>query len=117
VVFTDGDDTASGLSSDQAVRRAKEKGIPIYTVAHGAALTRRLFVERLAAMAKATGGLSFAIREPREIGPVFERISQDLSHGYLLSFSPDEDPGGAWHTLQVTMRGKAVRAREGYYPE
>jgi VWFA-related protein len=119
VVFTDGDDTASALDAETVVRRARENGIPVYTIAHGEALTHPGLLKHLEKIAAATGGLALAIRERSEIGPAFERISEDLSHGYLLAFRPDEDSEHAWHRIRVTVRGKDrnVRAREGYYPE
>jgi Ca-activated chloride channel family protein len=119
VVFTDGHDTASALNAEAVVRRARETGIPVYTIAHGEALTHPGFLNHLEKIAASTGGWAFAIRERSEIAPAFKRISEDLSHGYLLAFRPDEDPQRAWHRIQVRVRGKdrRVRAREGYYPE
>ncbi len=120
VVFTDGHDTTSELTAEVVVRRAKEKGIPIYTIAHGEALQNSLLLRTLATVALATGGLSFAIRKSAEIEATFERISQDLAHGYLFAFRPGTDREPAWHSLEVVVgdgRGRKVRAREGYYSE
>ena len=55
-----------------------------------------------------------------EIGRVFDKVSEDLTHGYLLSFQPPPVENPAWRPIQVTVggpRGLKVRAREGYYPE
>jgi Ca-activated chloride channel family protein len=119
VVFTDGDDNVSTLTAETAIQRAKSSGVPIYTVAQGEALTQPAFLKLLAGISKATGGVSFAIRDSREIRAVFERVSQDLTHGYLLAFQPPPANDHAWHSIEVVVRSKnvKVRAREGYYPQ
>jgi VWFA-related protein len=120
VVFTDGDDNMSLLTSDTAILRAKTAGVPVYTIAQGEALDRPDFLKQLAEVSKATGGEAFVIREPREIGAVFARVSEDLSHGYLLTFQPAPAEDHEWRTIEVQLkdsRGHKVRAREGFYPE
>jgi Ca-activated chloride channel homolog len=120
VVFTDGDDNMSMLTSDTAILRAKTAGVPVYTIAQGEALDRPEFLKQLAGVSKATGGEAFVIREPREIGAVFEKVSEDLSHGYLLTFQPAPAEDREWRTIEVQLkdsRGHKVRAREGFYPE
>jgi Ca-activated chloride channel family protein len=120
VVFTDGNDNSSTVTTDTAIRRSKEAGVPVYTIAQGAAVTHPAFLKQLAGISKATGGVSFVIREPKEIRGVFEHVSEDLMHGYLLEFQPPPAHDRAWHGIQVVVPGSKnleVRAREGYYPE
>ncbi len=120
VVFTDGEDNSSTLTTDTAVLRAKATGVPLFTIAEGIALDSKNYLNQLAELAKATGGESFAIKDATEIGAVFEKVSEDLAHGYLLQFEPPSNEDHAWHpiSIQVKVRGnKVVRAREGYYPE
>jgi VWFA-related protein len=119
VVFTDGQDNASTLTSATAILRARTAGIPIYTVAQGHALNHPDLLNELAGMARATGGLSFTIASADEAVAVFQKIVQDLLHGYLLAFSPPSVEDHAWRTIAVQVRaapGNTVRAREGYYP-
>jgi VWFA-related protein len=117
VVFTDGDDNRSALSAEIAIARAKAAGAPIYTIAQGAALDRPKLLDQLAGIAHSTGGLPFEIRDPGEILKVFESVSKDLTHGYLLTFQPPEDEANGWHDIKVALssgKGRTVRAREGY---
>jgi Ca-activated chloride channel homolog len=118
VVLTDGEDTDSTLSAETAILRAKTAGVPIYTIAQGHAVGNAALLKELHGMSQATGGIAFAIRTAAEIGPVFDRVLQDLLHGYLLAFSPQAADDRAWRKIEVRLRtaGK-VRAREGYYPE
>ena len=120
VLFTDGKDNSSTLNPDAAIQRAKANGVPIYTIAQGEAIGHPDLLDQLAGISKATGGVSFAIEKPSEIGRVFDKVSEDLTHGYLLSFQPPTSESPAWRPIQVTItgpRGLKVRARDGYDPE
>jgi len=120
VVFTDGSDNCSVLTTDAAILRAKSAGIPIYTIAQGSALSHPELLKQLSTVSKTTGGVSFVIREPSEIRSVFEAVSQDLLHGYLITFQPPSAEGHTWHPIDVRVAGpknRKVRAREGYFPE
>ena len=120
VVFTDGDDNLSTLTADIAIARARAAGAPIYTIAQGDALRHPDCLDLLAGISKATGGLPFAIHDPAEILKVFESVSSDLTHGYLLTFQPPSDGGSGWHAIKVMLRaarGRTVRAREAYLLE
>jgi VWFA-related protein len=120
VVFTDGEDNISTLTGDTAVVRAKTSGVPIYTIAQGGALHNRALLGQLAGMSQATGGLAFTLQSSAEIGAVFDRVLQDLLHGYLLAFQPAPAEERGWRKINVVLRaprGRKVRAREGYFPE
>ena len=120
IVFTDGADNMSALNGENAIRRAKTVGVPVYTIALGDALQDKELVRQLGSVAKSTGGAAFTVQTPAEIPAVFESIARDLSHGYLLAFQPPPGEDHAWRPLEVVLRssrGRKVRAREGYYPE
>ena len=120
VVFTDGNDNSSTLTSQTAILRAKTAGIPVYTIAQGEALLYPDFIKQLALISKATGGVPFVIHQPSEIRGVFEKLSEDLTHGYLLVFQPAPGVEHSWHSVQIEIHGSRrykVRAREGYYPQ
>ena len=105
---------------ETAIQRAKVAGVPVYTIAQGEAVTHPAFLKQLAGISKATGGVSFVIREPKEIRGVFEHVSEDLMHGYLLEFQPPPAHDRAWRSIGVMVKGSKnlkVRAREGYYPD
>ena len=120
VVFTDGADNQSVLTAEIAIARAKAAAAPIYTIAQGSALRDSLLLDQLAGISRSTGGLPFAIHEPAEILQVFESVSRDLTHGYLLTFQPPPGESAGWHSIKVELpnaRGRTVRAREGYQME
>jgi Ca-activated chloride channel family protein len=120
VVLTDGSDNSSVLSAEAAIRRAKNTGAAIYTIAEGAALDDKGLVKSLADIADSTGGLPFAASDPRRLREAAETIAADFTHGYLLAFRPIAGGTDGWHSIQLLLRGEKrykVRARAGYYPE
>ena len=119
VVFTDGADNLSALTSETALRRAKTLGVPVYTIAQGDALESPDLLKQLANLSHATGGVAFTIHSPTEIEKVFETITEDLMHGYLLAFQPPATEDRTWRPIEVKLRsprGHKIRARLGYYP-
>jgi len=120
VVFTDGDDNASTLTADTAIQRAKAAGVPVYTIAQGAALINADYLKQLAGVSQSTGGAAYAIRNAAEIRGVFEKVSEDLMHTYFFAFRPAPPETHDYRPIEVVVSGAKsykVRAREGYYPE
>src|SRR6185312_6396681 len=78
IVFTDGSDNASMLTSAVSIERAKARGVPIYTIAEGEALQQQQLIGELAGISQATGGSQFLIHRLSDIAPVFEKVSQEL---------------------------------------
>ena len=119
VVFTDGDDNISLLPSETAIQRARSAGVPVYTIAKGAGIQDQT-LQQLAAVSRSTGGMAITLEGSSEIQPAFEKIFQDVMHGYLLAFQAPDSAGHVWHTIEVVLKsanGRKVRARDGYYPE
>jgi VWFA-related protein len=119
VVFTDGADNASILDGAGAAGRVRKLGVPLYTVAQGEALRSHALVSDLERLARTTGGAAFEVKKHSDVGRVFEEISRDLEHTYMLAYAPPAASDGRWRSIQVSvsgLKGARVRAREGYYP-
>lgn len=119
VVFTDGDDNASSLTLQAVTNSAKKLGVPIYAVAQGEALQSPKLFEGLKMIAQATGAKAYAAKKPEAIKEVFEDISQDLQHTYVLSYSAPETRDDNWRQIQVSVNGLKnyeIRAKQGYFP-
>jgi hypothetical protein len=71
----------------------------------------------LYALAEGTGG--FVIVNSNDLLGGLQRIANDQSRYYVLSYTPPESPEGACHTLRVKVDrgGTEVRARSGYCNE
>jgi VWFA-related protein len=71
----------------------------------------------LAALAEGTGG--FTIFNTNDLLGGLQRIGNEQSEFYVLSYTPPETPEGSCHTLKVKVGrgGTNVRARSGYCNE
>jgi Ca-activated chloride channel family protein len=119
IVFTDGRDTSSMLTVDAAVERAKVAGVPVYTIAEGEANDSPALVRQLTGISNSTGGVAFQVRNPDDMSEIFEKVAEDLAHGYLLYFHAPTSDDHEWREIHVTITGQKdlhIRAREGYYP-
>jgi Ca-activated chloride channel homolog len=120
IVFTDGDDNASMLNLQAAMTRAKKVGIPIYSVAQGEALTSGGLIRQLRSISGFTNGLAYEVRKPHEVEAVFQDISADLQHTYMLAYKAPSAAEKKWRSIRVSINGAKeykVRAREGYLPD
>jgi VWFA-related protein len=120
VAFTDGADNQSMLNAASAIARAKKAGVPVYAVAQGEALRNAQLLRQLKEIAQNTGRQTYRITKSRDIAVVFQDISKDLKHTYLLAYKPPQSEDRSWRTIQVSVNGLnncRIRAREGYLPE
>lgn len=120
IVFTDGDDNASVLNVNAALSRVKKLGIPVYSIAQGEAVSNAALSRGLKEISQITGGVPYTVKKPKEVEPVFADISEDLQHGYLLTYKPPAVQGFGWRKISLVLNGPKdyrVRSREGYLPE
>jgi VWFA-related protein len=89
-------------------------------IAEGEALEKQELIGELARISQATGGSQFLVHRLSDIAPVFEKVSQELMHGYLLAFQPSAGDSHEWRPIEVEVgarKGLQIRAREGFYVE
>jgi VWFA-related protein len=118
IVFTDGDDNASVLNVRRAIERAKKMGVPLYTAAEGEALHQPQLLSQLKELAQLTGGKAYAVKNLNDVSTIFQDISQELRHTYLLAFQPPEAPSGDWRPIQLSLSGVKdykIQAKAGYF--
>jgi Ca-activated chloride channel family protein len=112
IIFSDGVDTSSWLTSDAVHDAAERAGTVVYAVATAGAKTT--FLKDLATE---TGGSVIEIQSTKDLGAVFLRVLEEFRHRYLLSYSPKDVTPGGWHRLEVRVRnrnGLTIKARPGY---
>lgn len=116
VIFSDGEDQVSRVTSEVAIRRLQESEVIVYTVAFGAAASSPVVRKQLDAFAKASGGRVFFHRDIGDLDRSFADIIDEMSAQYLLSYEPAGTASRGWRTLEVDVlrRGLRVRARDGY---
>lgn len=113
IVFSDGIDTASWLTSEAVVQAARQSGTVIYAVSTVEAGRTPVVLRDVA---KATGGEVITVDSGR-LQTVFLDILNDFRNRYLLSYTHRTTPPPGWHKVEVRVkrRGAVVRTREGYF--
>ena len=122
-VVTDGEDTASRETLEQAVKRLQqENGPTIYTIGilgdegnkHKARRVLQVISDR-------TGGLAFFPKGLNEVDAISREIAHDIRNQYTIGYKPtNPKSAGGFRTIRVEANAKGhgkliVRTRSGYY--
>ncbi|HET8645224.1 MAG TPA: VWA domain-containing protein [Vicinamibacteria bacterium] len=126
VVLSDGEDTASLVSDEQALGLARKSEIGVYGIslrgAQSAAAERhesglsRFFIS---ALSRETGGEAHFPRAIAQLGTVYERVLEELRSQYSIGYvsnNPRRD--GKWRNIVVRLLGRPqlrVRHKPGYF--
>jgi Ca-activated chloride channel homolog len=122
VVISDGADTASDRSLQQAREVIRRTDPFVYAIAIDSADARastRVNPDALREITGPTGGYTEVVRSADELGPATERIANELNHQYTIGYTPQRAPDGSWRMIRVRVkeRGYLTRSRRGYYAE
>ena len=118
VLITDGKDTSSKFSFEQAVEYARRTAVPIYSIGIGIRSTEIDVRYKLSKFSSETGGATFYIDNAAELGRVYAEIQNELRSQYILGFYPPEEvkPGSKWHEISVQVSDGRAKTIRGYYP-
>lgn len=118
VVISDGRDTASHFTYDQALEYARRSGIPIYGIGIGIRSNDTEVRFKLDKLSRETGGTTYYIDQARDLQRVYDDIQSELRSQYILGFYPSGDikPGSKWRELTVQASEGKVKAIKGYFP-
>ncbi len=112
VLFSDGLDTCSWLTSEAALESAKRGNAVVYGVSAGG-MPNRNFLRDLS---KATGGVLLEVESARDLGALFLKIIHEFRQRYLLTYSPRGVSDRGWHRIEVRVKKRKAKvlARSGY---
>ncbi|HEY0372073.1 MAG TPA: VWA domain-containing protein [Thermoanaerobaculia bacterium] len=118
VIVTDGRDTSSKFTFDQALEYAQRAAVPIYAIGigiRGLEMDARLKLNRVTAE---TGGNSYYIENVSELSQIYTDIDNELRSQYVLGFYPAAEvkAGGKWREVTVQAAQGKVKTIRGYYP-
>ncbi len=118
VLLTDGRDTVSKFTFDQALEYAQRAAVPIYAIALGIRGTELDVKAKINRLASETGGSSYYIDEVADLAKVYTDIENELRSQYVLGFypAPDVKAGGKWREVTVQTPEGKVKTIRGYYP-
>ena len=123
VLMSDGDDTTSVATFDQALAMARRSRATVYVIGvrpENSMNARDLQGERvLARLADLTGGRAFYPdeRRPEALAAAFSKLDEEIRGGYDISYYLHVPPDNAYHRLRVEPKDKSltVRAPSGYF--
>jgi VWFA-related protein len=123
VLVTDGEDTTSAATFDQALRMAKMSHVEVYVLGVRAAdslNTRETQGHQiLANLAELTGGRVFYPADYTEasLGGMFDALQEELRNGYGLSYYLDVPPDNSFHRVRIELKDRSLRvqAPTGYF--
>lgn len=116
LLFTDGADFGSKLSSGKALERARDAEVMIYGIGleteffNGQMVVRSKPDSILNRFANETGGGYFDLKKDADLNSSFTRIAQELRSQYLMGFTPAALDGKV-HRLEVRVKRAGLKAR------
>jgi len=118
ILITDGKDTASKFSFDQALEYARRAAVPVYAIGIGIHATEVDVRYKLSRFCSETGGNTYFIEQALELGRVYADIQNELRSQYILGFYPATDvkPGSKWREVSVQVSEGRAKTIRGYYP-
>jgi Ca-activated chloride channel homolog len=129
LLVTDGEDTASEKTFEDAIKAAEESNATIYAIGvysqddleHDKKMVRRS-KKVLSQLAEATGGEAFFPDNLAQVTPICEQVAKEIRNQYTLGYYPaNTTRDGSFRPVQVKVippngRGKLlVRTRTGYF--
>jgi Ca-activated chloride channel homolog len=122
IVLSDGDDTASGVTSDEVLVRAKRVDALIYSMnldrTNGRPATEGASAVFLRELANQTGGQMF-FPEISDLRKIYQRLADELRQQYVLGYVPLESASRSrWRSITVNVKNRKdlrLRHRLGYF--
>jgi VWFA-related protein len=120
VLVTDGEDTTSTATLDQALEMATMSRAVVYVVgvkAENSMNTRELQGRQvLTRLAELTGGRVFYPDANDDLSTLFERVEEEVRSAYGITYYLDRAPDNAFHRVRIETRDKrlTVHAPTGY---
>lgn len=113
ILFTDGEDTSSILTSASVLESARRADAVIYPVVADNSAAPRFLND----LCKATGGRLMRVGSMSKLREAFLLILEEFRHRYLLSYAPRGVAKDGWHPLTVRIKNRraVVNARPGYF--
>jgi len=117
ILLTDGDDTWSTSSWEQALEYTRRSGVVVYPIGLGIGALAVGARSKLETLANDTGGRAFFIQHSEELSGVYRQIEEELRSRYYLAYNSNrkEDVTG-FRPIEVQAKKGRARTARGYYP-
>jgi VWFA-related protein len=112
LVFSDGIETGSWLSTSRVLDAARRTGVVVYSVSVRGSGDDSFLRD----VGDITGGTAVEAESTRNLRAEFVRVLEEFRSRYLVSYTPTGAAKPGWHRLEVRIKGRraTVKARPGY---
>lgn len=106
IVFTDGKDEGSNLTSDDIIRFARDREIPLYFISDNSSASAHL-----GRIAKLTGGRYFCVNR-KDIACTWNAVLSRIKSVYEIDYTSVVKRDGKKHSLEVRLRYGDLKDRD-----
>lgn len=123
ILLSDGDDTSSETTREEAIDRAVKANVVIYAIGIGDPDSYRIDKGALRKVSERTGGRAFFPPDKPSLLAAFAQIQQELRSQYLIGYSTtNKKRDGAFRQVRIEITNPELRKqklrllyRQGYY--
>lgn len=108
IVFTDGKDEGSSVSSSDIIKFSRDLGIPVHFVC----VDGGRYVQGLSRIAKLTGGSLYRAKQVGDVGDIHRSLVRALKSPYVLQYKSMLSPDSKKHALEVRLKHGHLRDRD-----
>ena len=117
VVLTDGEDSSSRYTFEDAIEFARHTGVAVYIIGLNLPSAREIRL-KLRRITNETGGELFFIDSVRDLKKVYDAIQLELRSQYLIAYQSSSTAEG-FREVEIELPGKKgleAKSIRGYYP-
>jgi VWFA-related protein len=121
VLYTDGGDTSSSMSYNEAQTLLRASDITLYAIGFLSHMSQSMQMDqrmKLRTLSEITGGLAFFPTVSKDLDPTYEKIAAEIRSQFTLGYlSTNPKHDGAWRKVEIKVNrpGVKVRTRQGYF--
>ena len=117
-MLTDGEDSGSDYSFEEALEYARHAGVAIYTIGLGISSNAAEARIKLQRLARETGGESFYVERAFGLGVIYDKIQRELRSQYLIAYQSSSADTEGFREVEVEVARPGLEAKtiRGYYP-
>lgn len=118
VVLTDGEDSNSTYTYEDAIDFARRTGVAIYIVGLNLQSKKSEVRMKMQRLARETGGECYFIDRSSHLQRVYDSIQIELRSQYLIAYQSSRSEGDDFREVEVEMHRRGLEAKtiRGYYP-
>ena len=120
VLLTDGEDSQSQYTYEDAIDFARRTGVAVYVIGLNLGSNAREVRMLMQRLANETGGDYYSVANSRQLAKVYETIQNELRSQYLIAYQSSQGSADADRfrkiELKLSRKGLEAKTLRGYFP-